>query len=180
MSESGAHRLCISTTLLSRSKRGIAIMFSIRPLPSNFLHRVRFEGIDDLGQAVEHHIATGGEPCRDVLRRALPGEQLLLASYCPFTISGPYKEYGPVFVLAEASTEGINYDALPLKGTPAYLAESFVLRAYSSQERIVDAKLSTPDTAVADISAFFTRPDVAFILARFPTYGCFACRIDRT
>ncbi len=76
--------------------------FQIRPLPQAFLDRVRNEGIDDQGEPVQRLIAQGGEPCRDVLRRARPGEAIPLAS-----------------------------------------------------------------------------PDTAFVQARFPTYGCFACRIER-
>lgn len=36
-----------------------------------------------------------------------------------------------------------------------------------------------PDSADATMRAFFASPDVAFLHLRFPTYGCFACRVDR-
>src|SRR5437588_2015660 len=49
----------------------------IAPIPEAFLTRVRDEGRDDLGQVVRRVRATGGEPCRDALRRALPGEELI-------------------------------------------------------------------------------------------------------
>lgn len=151
--------------------------FHIVPLPASYLARVR-DGIDDLGQPVERHIAAGGEPLRDGLRRARPGEAILLASYCPFTVAGPYREYGPVFVSA-AGTESPALDSLPLEGAHPYLAASFVLRAYSADERIVDARLSSPQAAAGDLDAFFVRDDVAFVLARFPTYGCYALRLER-
>jgi hypothetical protein len=150
----------------------------IIPISKSFLQKIRNTGVDDLGQAVEKHIAKGGEPCRDVLRRAVPGEKLLLASYCPFTINGPYKEYGPVFVLAEETSEEIDLSHFPTGADAAYFGECFVLRAYSHDERIVDAKLSAPQMAKSDIADFLDRPDVAFILARFPSYGCYGCRIE--
>lgn len=149
----------------------------IAPIPPAFLAKVR-GGLDDQGQPVERHIAAGGEPLRDCLRRASPGEAILLASYCPFTVPGPYREYGPVFVSA-AGQPVVPSESLPLAGERPYLGESFVLRAYSRQERIVDACLSSPRAADADLARFFARPDVAFVLARFPTYGCYALRVER-
>lgn len=148
----------------------------IAPLPAAFLSRARHENLDALGQPVKRVIAKGGEPCRDVLRRVEPGEELILASYSPFSLEGPYREFGPVFILANPGDDGANRDALPLHG---YLRERFVLRAYSPHEEIVDAELVTPDDAEATLTRFFARDDVAFVHARFPTYGCFACRIDR-
>lgn len=149
---------------------------SIAALPSAFVHRARTENLDALGQPVRRVIAEGGEPCRDVLRRAEPGEELILASFSPFTVAGPYREFGPVFILANEQNESASRDALPANG---YLRERFVLRAYSAGEEILDAELVTPADADATLARFFARDDVAFVHARFPTYGCFACRVDR-
>src|SRR5688500_3708721 len=120
---------------------------SIAPIPATFLRRVRSEGVDDLGQPVKRVVASGGEPCRDVLRRAVAGEELILASFTPFSKPGPYKEYGPIFVLAQASSEVVPRGELPRAGGPAdYLREQFVIRAYSAAEEIVDAALvKAPD-----------------------------------
>jgi hypothetical protein len=136
------------------------------------------DGIDDLGQPVERHVAAGGEPLRDSLRRARPGEAILLASYCSFALPGPYKEYGPVFVSGAATEFPAPY-RLPLDGDPPYLGASFVLRAYSADERIAAAHFSAAQTAAADLDRFFARADVAFVQARFPTYGCYALKLER-
>ena len=155
-------------------------MTAIAPIPQRFLDQVRTAGLDDLGQPVKRVTAAGGEPCRDVLRRARAGEELILASFTPFAKSGPYKEYGPIFVLANASDEDVRRDALPPAGTPTnYLREQFVVRAYSSAEEIVDAQLVGAATFAETVEKFFASSDTAFLHVRFPTYGCFACRIDR-
>src|SRR6058998_1044611 len=118
------------------------IRVAVPPISDAFLRRVRSEGIDDQGQPVKHVVAEGGEPCRDVLRRARPSERLILASFTPFSKPGPYKEYGPIFVLAHASDEPVWRDALPPAGSPTnYLREQFVVRAYSAEEEIIDAAL---------------------------------------
>ncbi|HEX6094816.1 MAG TPA: DUF1203 domain-containing protein [Thermoanaerobaculia bacterium] len=148
----------------------------IAPLPQSFLRRVRREGIDDLGQPVKRVVAAGGEPCRDVLRRAEAGEELILASFTPFTKAGPYKEYGPVFVLAD-DTEAASLPALPTDG---YLRDRFVIRAYSEAEEILDAAMVTPEEASAAVEQFLGRGETAFLHVRFPTYGCFALRVDRS
>jgi hypothetical protein len=153
---------------------------TIAPIPQSFLDRARSEGIDDLGQAVKRLVAEGGEPCRDVLRRAKAGEELILASFTPFSKSGPYKEYGPIFVLAHDGSESVRRDALPPAGAPAnYLCEQFVIRAYSPEEEIVDAVMVSAAVLEETVDRFFQSPGSAFLHARFPTYGCFAMRIDR-
>lgn len=154
----------------------------IQMLSSSYLNQVRRNSVDDLGQAVERIIAQGGEPCRDVLRRARAGEELILASYCPFTVASPYKEYGPIFVLANASDEEVASDHISCSAhidDRTYLQAQFVLRAYSVQERIVDACVSSPEKAEGDLERFFSRTEVAFVLVRFAAYGCYAARINR-
>ena len=153
---------------------------TIAQIPAAFLNRVRLERLDDLGQPVKRVEAQGGEPCRDVLRRAQPGEQLILASFTPFTKPGPYHEYGPVFVLAEDSGEPVLRDTLPIAGSPNdYLREQFAVRAYSEDEEIVDAALIEAREFSTTIARFFRSADVAFLHVRYPAYGCFSCRIDR-
>ena len=55
--------------------------YKIKKIREDFLQKLRIEGLDDLNQKVVYLIAQGGEPCRDVLRRARVGEELILASY---------------------------------------------------------------------------------------------------
>jgi hypothetical protein len=153
--------------------------FHITPIRAGFVERARREGIDDLGQSVEHLVAEGGEPCRDVLRRAVKGERLILASYCPFMHAGPYREYGPVFITADPANLPNGASALPFGGATPYFGSTFVLRAYSQDERIVDAVLTEPAYAPARLAQLLAREDTAFVLARFGAYGCYACRIDR-
>lgn len=155
------------------------VAIRIPPVATRFLNSVRREGVDDLGQPVKRVFAEGGEPCRDVLRRARAGEELVLASHTPFGRSGPYKEYGPVFVLAHQTDENVQRDVLPVHGPLRYLRDLFAIRAYSDAEEILDAALVTPADASATMERFFDTRATAFLHVRFPAYGCFACRVDR-
>lgn len=153
--------------------------YKIAPVRADFLEKARTEGIDDLGQPVERLVAKGGEPCRDAFRRAEAGEALILASYCPFERAGPYREYGPIYILAQAEAGMAPPALLPVTGTMPYLGSSFVLRAYSLEERIVGAELATPADAADQLQRLFGEHAPTFVLARFPTYGCYALRIER-
>jgi len=155
--------------------------YQITPLRSDFLLKVRAALIDDQNQGVVESIAKGGEPCRDVLRRAKPGEPLILASYCPFIKASPYKEYGAVFVLKHPAEEVLNFDALSLSTCLSgdYFGDNFVLRAYDGTEAIYDARIVSPLTAEKTIAEFFAQKQVSFIMARYTAYGCYALRIDR-
>ena len=148
----------------------------IAPLPQEFLDRARSEGLDDQGQPVQRMIATGGEPCRDVLRRAVAGEELILASFSPFSRPGPYREFGPVFLLANPSEEPVAWDTFPVNG---YIQERLVLRAYDKDEAIRDGVLLTREEAPEALERLLAHRSTAFVHARFPVYGCFALRIDR-
>lgn len=145
----------------------------IARLRDSFLTRARIDGFDDLDQPVERCHAKGGEPCRDALRAARPGEALILASYSPFSVRGPYREFGPIFILAEAEPDAADRAVLP---TP-YFKTTFALRAYSHDERIIDARLTPLAEAGLNIAMLLALPDTAFLHARFGAYGCFGCAI---
>lgn len=153
-----------------------ARVFSIS---EGFTSRARQLGVDDLGQPVQRLVAEGGEPCRDVLRRASPGEELILGSHSPFAVAGPFKEYGPVYILARAADEVVHAVSIVAGGEHDYLRERFAVRAYSDDEVILDAALVDAPDAQAVVDRFFARKDVAFLHVRFPTYGCFATRLER-
>ena len=157
------------------------MQFKIKSIESRFLKKVREKGIDDLDQRVVYLIAQGGEPCRDVLRRAKKGEKLILASYCPFQRSGPYKEYGPIFVLEEENKKNLIYNELPLSKNlnQDYLKNNFVLRAYNKEEIIVDAKVVKEENSLDVLYDFLKNKEIDFVLARFTAYGCYALRIEK-
>lgn len=151
--------------------------YRIVPIRNDFAVRARELGLDDQGLRVEHHRASGGEPCRDVLRRARPGEALILASYSPFARPGPYKEFGPVFILANAA-ETADLRRLPVDGAAPYFTQPFALRAYSGDERIIDAVITAVADAREQLRRLLALPQTVFVHARFGAYGCYACRIE--
>lgn len=151
----------------------------IPEIPAEYLEALRNEGLDAQAQAPRRVRAEGGEPCRDVLRRARPGEELLLGSFCPFSKPGPYREFGPVFVLARASDEPVDRRTLPITAEgDSYLGSHFVLRGYDADESIVSGALVEAEEAPPALRELLELPGVEFVHARFPVFGCFACRVE--
>jgi hypothetical protein len=157
------------------------MQYRISPIRKDFLVKVRDSNIDDQNNPVVNRVAIGGEPCRDVLRAAVAGEKIILASYCPFSKPGPYKEYGPIFVLAKQSDEIVSYEKIPLpdNSESSYFGDIFVLKAYTKDEYIYDARLVTPLNAEQTVSEFLLHKEVEFIIARYAAYGCYSLRLDR-
>ncbi len=150
--------------------------FRISPLPAAFVARVRTTLRDDFDRSVAVTIAQGGEPMRDQLRRAQPGERLILCSYQAVPLPSIFAEIGPIYISADLPPA-----ASPPAGTlPAgYFPRTFAVRAYDEHNAIVESALVEPDAAPDKIAALLARPGVVHVHARFGGHGCFACRCER-
>jgi hypothetical protein len=71
------------------------------PIDPERLDAMRRRGVDETGNAWNAFGAAGGEPVRCCVRRAEPGERIVLISYSPWTRPHPWAETGPVYVHAE-------------------------------------------------------------------------------
>lgn len=141
-----------------------------------FAPRVRATLIDDLGQpAVRFTSPGGGEPLRDLLRRAQPGEDVILASYSLFKEASPFREFGPVYISAVERKAGDSRDVFESD----YFGSELVLRAYNPQRWIARAQRVNKSEASDVIQEWLRDESTLFVDARFPTYGCFACRFNR-
>lgn len=158
----------------------------ILPIPPRTLDQLRT--VDDAGAEPEQLVEDDepGRPLRCCLRRSLPGERLVLASYAPVrrwaaavgAAPGAYDEVGPVFVHSD-HCNGPESPAWPeqLRGRRR------VLRAYSWQGRILGGCLldSPARTRLAERTAgdLLLNPDVAFVQVRAVEFGCFLFEVRR-
>lgn len=144
---------------------------------ADFVERVRTTERDDLGQPIVRFVSpAGGEPLRDLLRRAYPGEEIILGSSALFPEVGPFREFGPVYVLASEPTPSpVTLDPF----ASDYFGPELVLRAYDARPWIQQAKRVSKSEAPEQINAWLEDSSIHFVDARFPTYGCFACRFRR-
>jgi hypothetical protein len=154
--------------------------FTVAPLRPSFLQQLRQTGRDDQQQQVVRQPAHGGEPLRDLLRRARPGEDIMLASYCPFVRSGPFREFGPIYLSASGGPAEPEFVFnRRLDPDEDYFQERLTLRAYDRSGAIAAAEIVDFAAAPAHVEAFLGRPNIDFVDARFPVYGCFAARFIR-
>lgn len=138
------------------------------------MQRVRTTRRDDFDREVSVTVAQGGEPLRDQLRRAEPGERIILCSYQAVALPSEFAEIGPVFISAELSASAACFGELPA----GYFNRVFAVRGYDAQNRIVHSELVEPREAPEKFRAALARPNVAYLHARFAGHGCFAARID--
>lgn len=150
--------------------------FSVIPLSTALVERIRRERVDDFGNRLADRVSVeGGEPCRYCLSRAKLGERLLLFSISPMSRPGPYKEVGPVFVHATDCQRYTNTGVFP----PEFRRTAVVLRGYSPQDEIEDPQITAPAEIEQRIEELFGSPRIAYIHVRSLTSGCYFCALER-
>lgn len=128
--------------------------------------------------APDHAIVTAdcpdGYPCRHCLRWAQVGESMVLFPFAAIAPGKPYSESGPIFVHAEPCEQYATTDVFP----PEF-REGRVVRAYNSQDRLIDAEVPGEDGPEAVIARFLQKPETAFIHVRSVTRGCYTMEVQR-
>ena len=115
-------------------------------------------------------------PCRVSLRFTPAGESAILLPYTHQTGHSPYHASGPIFVRERARETFDAVDTLPQAiGESSLLS----LRAYDSEDMIVDAAVGPGAEARALIERLFQRYDVTYVHAHFAPRGCYLARVDR-
>jgi hypothetical protein len=118
---------------------------------------------------------TPGFPCRQCLRDAEIGEELLLVSYDPFTVDSPYRSTSPVFLHREPCSAPTDLHVLPEQLTVRQLS----VRAFDAQALMIDAAI-VPGAELAETLAIMFRDDTCdHVHVHNATRGCWAVRVDR-
>ncbi len=145
----------------------------IHALPDDVLDRAR-----ELAGTDEHHELhdeSPGAPLRCCLRKAGPGEPVVLFRHAPEAGAGPYEELGPVFAHAEPCDGPATTAELP----EALLHAPRTLRAYTAGGRIHGGETVEPGNLPDRVAALLDDPDVAQLQVRSATHGCFLFAITR-
>lgn len=147
-------------------------------MPTATVRSLQNGAADAYGLPPEHSISDGaGNPCRHCLRNITKGSAMLILAHRPFEGLHAYAETGPIFLCADACTQG-GGTALPpiLETSPDYL-----LKGYGAQDRIVygTGRIVTSPDISAYVTDVFADPDVAYIHVRSARNNCYQARIDR-
>jgi len=115
-----------------------------------------------------------GFPCRQCLRDAEIGDEMILVSYDPFTGSSPYRAASPIFLhrhpcLPPDTTEP------PLQLTRRTLS----VRGFDAADMMLDAALIAGDELSATIERLFDNSDIDHLHIHNEPRGCWAARVER-
>jgi len=146
-------------------------------IPAAELEKIRTAGRDEAGNFLAVQIDTeGGSPLRCCLRRARPGERMLLIAYTPPGTAGAYAERGPVFIHADPCEGYLTPHHYP----PELSNWQQVVRAYDRQGRIADGRpVTNGREAQAVIEQWLARPEVQLVHVRNVGYGCYNFAVAR-
>jgi Protein of unknown function (DUF1203) len=115
-----------------------------------------------------------GYPCRQCLRDAEIGEEMLLVSHDPFTTTSPYRCASPIFIHSTSCTP---YDSADL---PDQLTRGMrSVRAFDKAAMMLDAALIDGENLAVTIDRLFDNPEIDHLHLHNEPRGCWAARVTR-
>jgi len=118
--------------------------------------------------------AQPGFPCRQCLRDADIGDEMILVSYDPFTAASPYRSASPIFLHASTCT------VLATSELPAQLtSRRLSVRAFDASAMMLDATLIDGHDLGAAIDRLLANSDVDHLHIHNEPRGCWAARVTR-
>jgi hypothetical protein len=124
-------------------------------------------------------VTTAGEhpgyPCRQCLRDADIGDELVLVSHDPFTTDTPYRSASPIFLHREPCVAPTRSDELPRQLTQRQLS----VRSFDSDEMMIDAAVIDGQDLHETIERFFMANESHTIHVHNATRGCWATSVER-
>ena len=148
------------------------------PMDSSTVERFRQTGLDDGGDSFRQVTAElSVYPCRHCLRRAKPGEQLLLGSYHLELPKGAYWTPSPVFVHQDQCEQFRSESEQPeiLFGPP------LSVRAYDQDHQMIYplTDVARGKGALDLVERAFADAKTSYVNIHTAQFGCFLCRAER-
>lgn len=143
--------------------------FALAPISPTVANRLRQSG----GEVV---VADGhpGCPCRQCLRDAQVGDELVLVSYDPFRGQSPYRSASPIFVhRRDCGRPAI--DEMPLQLTSRQLS----VRAFDSDEMMIRAEVIDGTDLDGLLREMFAAPTTEVVHVHNASRGCWAAAVER-
>ena len=144
--------------------------FDVQPISSRTADSLR-----TLGGTVVTADVSPGFPCRQCLRDAEVGEELILVSHDPFAVDSPYRSASPIFLHAHRCELEFRDDELPEQLTRRQLN----VRSFDDAAMMVDAMAIDGSELAATIETMFQDPTSSFLHVHNAPRGCWAVTIGR-
>ncbi len=116
-----------------------------------------------------------GYPCRQCLRDADVGDELILVSHDPFDGDSPYRSASPIFLHRRSCAPAAATDELPDQLTRRLLS----VRSFDEERMMIDAAVIDGSQLGATIDRLLTNEDAHTLHVHNATRGCWAARVDR-
>jgi Protein of unknown function (DUF1203) len=145
--------------------------FVIRPIQSAVADRLR-----EVPEAIVY-VADEfpGYPCRECLRDALVGEELILVSHNPFKRQSPYRSSSPIFIHRVSCAENVDASEIPEQLERRQLS----VRAFDCDEMMIDAKVIQGSELKSLLSAMFVEVSTSYVDIHNASRGCWSARAQR-
>lgn len=144
--------------------------FALRPIPPHDAESLR-----DRGGPVYVADESPGYPCRQCLRDAEVGEELILVSYDPFETNSAYRSASPIFL----HRAGCQLDTSVLDLPEQLTSRQLSVRSFDRDEMMIDATVIDGRELDSTIDEFFANPESSCLHVHNATRGCWAVRVDR-
>jgi hypothetical protein len=137
------------------------------------LGELRSSRVDHNGDPVESFTdVDGGWPLRCCLTDSVPGEELAIVAWSPFSWRGPFAETGPIVIHAEPCG-GTESTAVPEQ----FLARRQLVRPYGRDRRIAYDRLvivEADGTLPSVLEGVLASDDVELVHVRNVLAGCYS------
>ncbi|MEO7398711.1 MAG: DUF1203 domain-containing protein [Ilumatobacteraceae bacterium] len=120
--------------------------------------------------------AEPGYPCRQCLRDAAIGDELVLVSHDPFDVDSPYRSASPIFLHRQPCGQPADDNELPEQLTSRMLS----VRSFDRDAMMIDAAVIGGTDLRATIDRLFTDDSAQRIHVHNATRGCWAVGVRRT
>ena len=171
MSDSRSSTSLSTTTMALMNTASIPQTFFLMPFDPGAADRLRADA--DAVRYVADKCP--GYPCRQCLRDADVGDELVLVSHDPFDVDSPYRSASPIFLHSEPCAERRDLSPVPDQLTRRQLS----VRAFDRSEMMVDAAVIDGTALQSTIDRFFSTASVDHVDVHNATRGCWAARAAR-
>lgn len=117
-----------------------------------------------------------GYPCRQCLRDAEVGEELVLVSYDPFTSDSPYRSASPIFLHRRPCAPPADTTTIP----PQLSGRQLSVRAFDAAAMMIDAAIIAGTELDDTLRRFLGDAATDHVHVHNASRGCWAVRVDRT
>ena len=147
--------------------------YQLTPIDPAAADRLRAAHPDAITEVAPVH---PGYPCRQCLRDAEAGDELILVSHDPFTADTPYRSASPIYLHKTACRPPADLTCLPTQLTSRQLS----VRSFDRDAMMIDAAVVEGAALAATLDRFFSEPACDHVHVHNATRGCWATRVDRS